>query len=1322
TVASSVGALKAGETAALTFTLSESSNDFVVGDVTVVNGSLSNFAGSGSSYTATLTPTADFEGNATVDVAAAAFTDAAGNDNTAATQAVIAVDTAIPVAPSLPDLNAGSDSGSSATDNITSDTTPSFSGTAEANSTVELFINSSSVGNVTADGSGAWSFTATALTDAVYAVTATATDAAGNVSPSSAALSVTIDTVAPTAPSAPDLAAASDSGSSSTDNITQNATLTVTGTAEANSTVALNSSLGGVIGSASTDGSGAWSVGTSPLGEGVHVLSATATDAAGNVSSASSGLSVTIDNTASAPTGVSFDAAIIDVLNQGSISFTVSGAEVGAELSYTISSSAGGSDVTGTQTITTAGQTVSGVNVSGLSDGTLTLMAATTDVAGNRSMDVSDTVVKDATVPTVASTGLNSGLLTVGGIITASIVFDDTVTVTGTNSTVDLSIGGTTRQANFVSAVGNTLTYRYTVVAGDNDDDGVSLLSNSLNLNGDTIEDNSGNSADLDFPTNRVDTTLVDTGLPSAPVVTDPAQQVYVNQADYTIRGTLNEDDATINLYLDADENGQADNATVLGTATVVGGQWSIVRTLTADTDHSYVVTATDAAGNVSAPAVVPMISEDSTAPVAPVVSDPTALVTVNADTYVVSGTHGEDGIVVQAFVDADNDGVADNASVLAQGTVGVNVAGEWAIELPLSANAFNDVVVQAIDRAGNTSAAVDVARIVEDSVAPADFVVSIEQGLIDATNDTAMSFTLSGAEVGTTYNFSVSDGSNQVTGTGSVSSATQRVGGIDVRGLTEGVLTLTVTLADAVGNTSAAQTDTVTKLYQKAPTIDQGSSVTVSMSEDGSPTAFALSLSATDTNGDDLTWSVSGAPSNGQASVAGDNTSASVDYAPQANFNGTDSFLVSVTDGIDTASITVNVTVTAVNDVPVISGTPDNSVEQDQRYSFTPTATDSDDDDLTFAITNKPSWASFNTSTGVLTGMPGNAQVGTSSGIVIRVSDGNGGEAALPAFSIEVVNVNDAPTISGSPATTVDQGEAYSFVPTVNDIDGDRLTFSITNSPSWAAFSTTTGALTGTPGQDDVGTTAGIIISVDDGNGGETALPAFSIEVVNVNDAPTISGTPASTVDQGETYSFTPTAVDVDDDELTFSIENSPRWADFDSSTGALTGTPGQNDVGTTSGIIIRVSDGNGGEAALPAFSIEVVNVNDAPVGQEISVSIDEDTSVTIEPTISDADGDNLFLVLSAQPSHGTLTVSGAGWLYQPDLDYNGADSFTYRVSDGEEESPEYTVSITVEGVNDAPTAVADELTQAMTADGVYELDVLINDTDADNDSLTIT
>ena len=186
--------------------------------------------------------------------------------------------------------------------------------------------------------------------------------------------------------------------------------------------------------------------------------------------------------------------------------------------------------------------------------------------------------------------------------------------------------------------------------------------------------------------------------------------------------------------------------------------------------------------------------------------------------------------------------------------------------------------------------------------------------------------------------------------------------------------------------------------------------------------------------------------------------------------------------------------------------------------------------------------------------------------------------------------STNTAPTISGTPATSVTVGTAYRFVPTARDADGNALTFSITGRPGWTSFDATTGTLSGTPSAADVATYANIVISVSDGRA-TARLPAFSITVAQqqpTNTAPTISGTPATSVTVGTAYSFVPSARDADGNALTFSITGRPGWASFDATTGTLSGTPSAADVATYSNIVIGVSDGQA-TARLPAFSVTV-------------------------------------------------------------------------------------------------------------------------------------
>jgi len=183
------------------------------------------------------------------------------------------------------------------------------------------------------------------------------------------------------------------------------------------------------------------------------------------------------------------------------------------------------------------------------------------------------------------------------------------------------------------------------------------------------------------------------------------------------------------------------------------------------------------------------------------------------------------------------------------------------------------------------------------------------------------------------------------------------------------------------------------------------------------------------------------------------------------------------------------------------ISGTPASSVTVDQTYSFTPTAKSTRTTRLRYSISGKPSWASFSTYRGTLYGIPRTANVGMYSNIVITVSDGRR-SASLAPFGITVKGTtttptNTPPTITGTPATSVTAGNAYSFKPSATDANGDALTFSISGQPSWATFSTSTGLLSGTPTTANAGTYSNIVISVSDGKA-KTSLTAFNIAVTN--------------------------------------------------------------------------------------------------------------------------------------------------------------------------------------------------------------------------------
>lgn len=209
------------------------------------------------------------------------------------------------------------------------------------------------------------------------------------------------------------------------------------------------------------------------------------------------------------------------------------------------------------------------------------------------------------------------------------------------------------------------------------------------------------------------------------------------------------------------------------------------------------------------------------------------------------------------------------------------------------------------------------------------------------------------------------------------------------------------------------------------------------------------------------------------------------------------------------------------------------------------------------------------------------------------------GGEDGDDASGNSGNATDSVPSIWGDPAGSAVVGAMYMFRPEASDGDGDVLEFSIANKPDWAGFDRQTGTLSGIPAADDVGKATTIVISVTDQTS-IASLPSFNIAVDQVvlpaddNDdqdaksPPTLAGMPHTSAIVGKPYSFQPVASDADGDELSFSIVNKPSWAEFDTTTGRLQGTPTDADVGSTDPIELSVTDDTA-IAALAPFRIDV-------------------------------------------------------------------------------------------------------------------------------------
>ena len=510
------------------------------------------------------------------------------------------------------------------------------------------------------------------------------------------------------------------------------------------------------------------------------------------------------------------------------------------------------------------------------------------------------------------------------------------------------------------------------------------------------------------------------------------------------------------------------------------------------------------------------------------------------------------------------------------------------------------------------------------------------------------------------------------------------------------------------------------------APVISQGTSISVTMSEDGSPTPWsAPAVSATDADGDTLSWSLASGPAHGNASVSGTGASpTTLTYNPFTNYHGTDSFIVRVTDGELSDTIIVNVTIASVNDAPVIDqgGSVSASMSEDGSPTAwstpTVTATDADGNSLTWSLASSPSHGGATVS-GTGSSPPTfiyspTANYYGSDSFVVRVSDGHGGMDTI-TVNMTIDPINDAPVITSAATVNTAENQTSVITVTASEVDtGDTPTFSITGGVDQGFFSITSGDLTFTSARDyetytdaDHNGVYEVEVTANDGNGG-TDNQAILVTVINVNEAPTLLILSNSIIAEntdtsgGYTVGFL-TATDPDaGDTATYTIVGGVDAAVFSISSNNLILTDGilNYEAKSSYEVTVQVTD-SGALTHDQPFTITVTDINEVPVITQtgpLTVSMSEDGSPTLwtAPTVDATDGDDDILtwILLSGPSHGIATVSGTGvspapFTYIPDTDYNGADSFEVQVSDGQGGNDSITVNVTINAVNDAPTAV---------------------------------
>ncbi|HFG4986410.1 TPA: BapA/Bap/LapF family large adhesin [Salmonella enterica subsp. enterica serovar Typhi] len=630
----------------------------------------------------------------------ATATDAAGNTSAASEIRSFTIDTTAPAAPVIDTVYDGTGpiTGNLSSGQITDEARPVISGTREANTTIRLYDNGTLLAEIPADNSSSWRYTPDAsLATGNHVITVIAVDAAGNASPVSDSVNFVVDT---TPPLTPVITSVSDDqapglGTIANGQNTNDPTPTFSGTAEAGATITLYEN-GTVIGTTTAQPDGAWSVSTSTLASGTHVITAVATDAAGNSSPNSTAFTLTVDTTA--PQTPILTSVVDDVA--GGVTGNLANGQITNDNRPTLNGTAeAGSVVSIYDGDTLLGVTSANASgawsftpTTGLNDGTRTLTVTATDPAGNVSPATSGfTIVVDTLAPTVPliTSIVDDVPNNTGAIGNGQSTNDTQPTLNGTaeaNSAVSIFDNGALVATVNANASGN---WSWTPTAS---------LGQGSHAYSVSAADAAGNVSAASPST----TIIVDTIAPGAP------GNLVINATSNRVTGTA-EAGSTVTIT--------SETGVVLGTATADGtGSFTATLTPAQTNGQPLLAFAQDKAGNTGIAAG--FTAPDTRVPEAPIITN------VVDDVGIYTGAIANGPVTNDAQPTLNGTAQAgatvsiyNNGALL--GTTTANASGNWSFTPTGNLTEGSHAFTATATNANGTGSVSTAATVIVDTLAP---------------------------------------------------------------------------------------------------------------------------------------------------------------------------------------------------------------------------------------------------------------------------------------------------------------------------------------------------------------------------------------------------------------------------------------------------------------------------------------------------------------------------------------------------------------------------------------------------------------------------